>query len=85
MNQNKSIQEKYMTTDELNASTMEATNSDKFYILKPGDKVLVDQIRRKVYMDGKVKYLIESVDEFKFVTKEEFYTLAPGIKFLVNL
>jgi hypothetical protein len=33
---------------------MEGTNSDKFYILKPGDKVLVDQIRRKVYMDGMV-------------------------------
>lgn len=67
------------------ASTMEESNGTCFYIIKKGGS-LVEEIRRKYYINGCPKYVIDPF--FRkggnyFVSREEFYTVPAGYKFSV--
>ncbi len=52
-----------------------------FYLAKIGSSSVLE-IRRKVVISGKTKYIIDSFGNAKLVTAQEFYSPRPGCKLI---
>ncbi len=53
---------------------MEKQTTETFYISKKGGH-RVKEIRTKFYISNNVKFLIQQGNRFRYVSKEEFYSI----------